>query len=108
MRKPDRIDGMPDHFNHLARELRRIGFRTRLQWYRDTGETVHIGMLKRGDWNIHVVIPSLGAFGKGLCALYQRHGARSVTVVDHIQTVHVNELTAHINGALYQLEQLAA
>lgn len=108
MRKPDRIDGMPDHFSFLARELRRIGFRTSLRWYGDTKESVHIAQLKRGDWNIHVVIPSPGLFGRGWCALYQRHAPKAVTVVDHIQTVHVSELTAHINGALYQLDQLAA
>lgn len=105
MQKPDRIGPTAEHPKYLLPELRRLGFRTMVQ--RRKGRISAPGaMLKRGNFSLYVLVPERGI--SGLVVAWEGSGSQGVRIIERNWTLHVHEVIASVNGALYQIEQLSS
>jgi hypothetical protein len=105
VQKPDRIGAIAEHPHHLLRELRRLGFRTMVQ--RRNGQISASGaMLKRGIFSLYVLVPSRGH--GGLVVAWEGSGPQGVRIIERGWTMRTAEVVQHVNGALYQIEQLSS
>lgn len=110
MQKPDRIGSIAEHPKYLLPELRRIGFRTMIR-RRDGVTDFPSAMFKRGTFSVYVLLPRNGR--PGLVVAWEGKTARNGRTLDHLvleqkYTIHMHELIAYTNGALYMIEQLSS
>lgn len=110
MRKPNRIGEVAEHPRYILPELRRIGFRTMIR--RRNGVTdFPSAMLKRGTFSVYVLFPCNGR--SGLVVAWEGKTFRDGRALGHLvleqkHTLHMHEIIAYTNGALYMIEQLTS
>jgi hypothetical protein len=105
VQKPDRIGQIAEHPKYLLPELRRIGFRTMIQW-RDGQISLTGAMYKRGDFSLYVLVPARGK--GGMVITWQGSGSQGVRILDRAWTLHIHEVIAYTNGGLYLIESLSS
>lgn len=104
MQKPDRIGAIAEHPKYLLPELRRIGFRTMVQW-RGGQISLTGAMYKRGDFSLYVLVPARGK--SGMVITWQGSGSQGVRILDRAWTLHIHEVIANVNGGLYLIDSLS-